>query len=89
MQEIKNWGKAVRKLRDGGNFKIFITGSSSKLLSKELSSLITGRHLSYRVFPLSFVEFLNFEKVEMKSKKDIILKEKLLQKKFDEYLEWG
>jgi len=32
---------------------------------------------------------LNFEKVEMKSKKDIILKEKLLQKKFDEYLEWG
>ena len=89
IQEIKNWEKAVKKLRDGGNFKIFITGSSSKLLSKELSSLITGRHLSYRVFPLSFVEFLNFEKVEIKSKKDIILKEKLLQKKFDEYLEWG
>lgn len=89
IQEIKNWEKAVRKLRDGGNFKIFITGSSSKLLSKELSSLITGRHLSYRVFPLSFVEFLDFKKINIKSKKDIILKEKLLQKKFSEYLEWG
>ncbi len=89
IQEIKNWEKAVRKLRDGGDFKIFITGSSSKLLSKELSSLITGRHLSYRVFPLSFVEFLNFEKVNIINKKDIVLKEKLLQKKFSEYLEWG
>lgn len=89
IQEIKNWEKAVRKLRDGGDFKIFITGSSSKLLSKELSSLITGRHLSYRVFPLSFAEFLDFEKVKTINKKDIILEEKMLQKKFSEYLEWG
>lgn len=89
VQEIKNWEKAVRKLRDGGDIKIFITGSSSKLLSKELSSLITGRHLSYRVFPLTFAEFLNFEKIGITSKKDIVLKEKTLQKKFSEYLEWG
>ncbi len=89
IQEIKNWEKAIRKLRDGGNLKIFITGSSSKLLSRELSSLITGRHLSYRVLPLSFAEFLNFEKIDIKSQKDVILKEKTLQKKFGEYLEWG
>ncbi|PIP24510.1 MAG: hypothetical protein CO140_02900 [Candidatus Moranbacteria bacterium CG_4_9_14_3_um_filter_40_7] len=89
IQEIKNWEKAVRKLRDEGSFKIFITGSSSKLLSHELSSLITGRHLSYRIFPLSFAEFLNFEGLKISAKKDIILKEKLLQKKFGEYLEWG
>jgi predicted AAA+ superfamily ATPase len=89
VQEIKNWEKAVRKLRDGGDFKIFITGSSSKLLSRELSSLITGRHLSYHIFPLSFEEFLGFEKVSIVNKKDIILKEKLLQKKFEEYLQWG
>ena len=89
IQEIKNWEKAVRKLRDGGNFKIFITGSSSKLLSRELSSLITGRHLSYRVYPLSFVEFLDFENIRIKNKKDIIIREKMLHKKFGEYLEWG
>ncbi|MDO9231119.1 MAG: ATP-binding protein [bacterium] len=89
IQEIRNWEKAVRKLRDGTDAKIFLTGSSSKLLSKELSSLITGRHLSYRIAPLSFAEFLNFEKVKIKTKKDLILKDKLLQKKFDEYLEWG
>lgn len=89
IQEIKNWEKVVRKLRDGGGFKIFITGSSSKLLSRELSSLMTGRHLSYRVFPLSFAEFLDFERVKVDTKKDVILREKLLQKKFGEYLEWG
>jgi len=89
IQEIKNWEKAIRKLRDDGNFKIFITGSSSKLLSRELATLITGRHLSYYVFPLSFAEFLDFEKVKVKSKKDIVVRDKFLQKKFDEYLEWG
>ena len=89
IQEIKNWEKAVRKLRDGGKYKIFITGSSSKLLSRELATLLTGRHLSYRVFPLSFSEFLKFEKVEIRNKRDLILKDKLLQKKFDQYLDQG
>lgn len=89
IQEMKNWEKAVRKLRDEGKYKIFITGSSSKLLSRELSSALTGRHLSYRVFPLSFSEFLKFEKIEMKSKRDLVLGEKLLEKKFDQYLERG
>jgi len=89
IQAIDQWEKALRKLRDGGNFRIFITGSSSKLLSGEMSSLITGRHLSHKVFPLSFTEFLAFKKFEVKNKKDIILKEKQLLRKFDNYLIFG
>ena len=89
IQEIANWEKAVRKLRDGESFKIFITGSSSKLLSKEVSSLITGRHKSYKVFPLTFAEFIFFKKINISSKRDIILKEKLLIKQFNEYLQIG
>lgn len=89
IQEINHWEKAVRKLRDGENFKIFITGSSSKLLSGEISSLITGRHLSYRIFPLSFSEFLDFKKIKLKGRKDVVLKEKMLHKEFLKYMEIG
>ncbi len=83
---VNHWESAVRKLRDGGNYKIFLTGSSSKLLSRELSTLLTGRHISYSVLPLSFSEFLSFKEIKVESKKDLILKEKTLLKNFDEYL---
>ncbi len=89
IQEIKHWEKAIRKLRDGENFKIFITGSSSKLLSGEISSLITGRHLSYNILPLSFLEFIRFKKIKLNSQKDIVLKEKMLRREFLKYAEIG
>lgn len=89
IQEIEQWEKALRKLRDSEDFKIFITGSSSKLLSKEISSLLTGRHLSFKVFPLSFSEFLAFKGIELGNKRDIILKEKKLLKEFDSYFSIG
>jgi predicted AAA+ superfamily ATPase len=89
VQNITSWEKAVRKLRDGGQYKIFVSGSSSKLLSSELASLLSGRHLSYQLLPLSFAEYLAFQGVAIREKKDIILKEKALLKHFGEYLEWG
>ncbi len=89
IQEINQWEKAVRKLRDGEKFKIFITGSSSKLLSGEISSLITGRHLSYNISPLSFSEFLAFRGIKICAKRDIILKEKRILRMFGEYLKIG
>ncbi|MBI4649780.1 ATP-binding protein [Candidatus Desantisbacteria bacterium] len=54
-----------------------------------MSSLLTGRHLSYRILPLSFEEFLIFKKIELKEKKDIALKDKKLLKEFDEYIKIG
>lgn len=89
IQAINQWEKAVRKLRDAEELKIFVTGSSSKLLSGEISTLLTGRHLSYRVFPLSFREFCEFRGIKMESKKDIIIQEKKLLKTFKEYMQIG
>lgn len=89
IQNIKNWENAIRKLRDVGKYKIFITGSSSKLLSREVSSLLTGRHLSYLILPLSFKEFLSFKKLTIKNKKDLILLEKKILKYFQEYKKIG
>lgn len=89
IQDIPHWERAIRKLRDGDKFKIFLTGSSSKLLSGELSTLLTGRHQSYRIFPLSFQEFIAFRGVVIAGKRDLVLKEKALLKHFDEYLSIG
>lgn len=89
IQNIENWEKMVRKLYDGTNYKIFITGSSSKLLSRELSSLITGRHISYELAPLTFGEFLSFKKIRLENNKDIFLSKIKLLKLFDKYIKFG
>lgn len=57
VQNLKNWSTLVRSLYDR-NFKIFITGSSSKLLPKEISTELRGRTLTYLLLPFSFPEFL-------------------------------
>lgn len=89
IQNIEYWEKAVRKLRDGSKYKIFITGSSSKLLSRELSSLITGRHLSYNLMPLNFREYLFFKNITVNNLKETVLQEAKIVKYFEKYLKLG
>ncbi len=65
IQEIDDWEKFVRRIYDNYNINIFITGSSSKLISKEISTSLRGRTISYEIFPLSFKEFLSFKNIEI------------------------
>jgi len=67
VQLVPGWERFVRGLYDRDkDIKFYITGSSSKLLSKEYGTSLTGRIVSNEVFPLSFQEFLAFkEKEEM------------------------
>jgi len=46
-------------------FKFFITGSNARLLSRELATHLTGRHLNVEIYPFSFREFLDFNKVSL------------------------
>lgn len=89
IQNIKNWEKAIRKLRDAGTYKIFVTGSSAKLLSRELSTLLSGRHMSYQLLPASFGEYLNFKGISIGGKKEWIVHEKKILKNFKNYLVFG
>lgn len=89
IQQINQWERVIRKFRDIEEYKIFLTGSSSKLLSGEISSLLTGRHLSYHVLPLSFKEFLVFRGIHLQTKKDVLLKEKVLLKELSVYMGSG
>lgn len=89
IQVIDGWERAIRKLRDAEAFKIYLTGSSSKLLSGEMASLLTGRHLSYELLPLSFVEYLQFKGLGRFDKKDLIVNARSLLKHFSLYLANG
>ncbi len=59
IQVIDKWEIYVRQLLDNRS-KVFITGSNASLLSRELGTRLTGRHLSYALYPFSFNEFINF-----------------------------
>jgi predicted AAA+ superfamily ATPase len=63
VQRIEGWERYVRSIYDEfkGKIKIFISGSTSKLTASKLSYLLSGRHLTTYVFPLSFREFLSFK----------------------------
>ncbi len=64
VQEVENWEKFVRRLFDQENCRVYITGSSAKLLSRDLATTLRGRTLPYRVLPLSFGEFLQFNEIK-------------------------
>lgn len=56
IQEVGKWEKWVNRLYETENAKIFITGSNARLLSSEISSLLTGRNITYNLLPFSFSE---------------------------------
>jgi predicted AAA+ superfamily ATPase len=60
IQNAPRWESFVRRLHDTQDAQIFLTGSSSHLLARELATSLRGRTVSYEVFPLSFAEFLRF-----------------------------
>lgn len=88
-QVIDNWELAIRELHDNFNSHIFITGSSSKLLSKEISTALRGRAIPLIIFPLSFKEFLKFKKEEFDINKLSTESESKLKNYFEEYLSFG
>ena len=63
IQNIKDWEKFIRRLLDKEYINIYITGSSAKALSKEISTSLRGRSIITEVFPMSFYEFLNYHKI--------------------------
>jgi predicted AAA+ superfamily ATPase len=65
IQNVDGWDKFTRRVYDSISKNIFITGSNSKLLSKEISTSLRGRALSFEIFPLSFREYLRFHEVEL------------------------
>lgn len=62
IQEVKSWEKVVNSLMTDYDVDIYVTGSNSRMMSSEISTYLTGRYIAFRIFPLSFSEYINFRK---------------------------
>ncbi|PKP54476.1 MAG: ATPase [Candidatus Altiarchaeales archaeon HGW-Altiarchaeales-3] len=90
IQNIDRWEKWVRMMQEKqAKVKIIVTGSSSKLMSSEFATVLTGRSLKLEVYPLSFKEFLYFKGMIFKTEYDILTKSNEIQMMLPEYLEYG
>jgi len=61
IQEIKDWEKAVNSFMTDFDVDLYVTGSNSRMMSSEISTYLTGRYIQFRIFPLSFKEYLTFK----------------------------
>lgn len=62
VQEIPDWEKTVNSINTDFDVDIYVTGSNSRMMSSEISTYLTGRYISFRIFTLSFEEYLTFKK---------------------------
>ena len=60
-EEIKGWEKVVNSLASDFDVDLYITGSNSRMMSSEIATYLTGRYISFRIFTLSFGEYLMFK----------------------------
>lgn len=86
---VNGWERWARTLNELQKTKIIVSGSTSQLISKELATTLTGRHLDLRVFPLGFREFLEFKKINAGDPLDLINKKIELRRAFREYSRYG
>ena len=61
VQEIEGWEKVVNSLASDFDVDLYITGSNSRMMPSEIATYLTGRYISFRIFTLSFEEYLTFK----------------------------
>jgi predicted AAA+ superfamily ATPase len=89
VQQLPDWSRVVRTLHNRRAFKILISGSNSKLLSRELSTELRGRCTEVAMMPFSFPEFLRFKKIQVTPAMIHTESRGRLLAAFEEYLSGG
>ena len=62
VQEIEGWERVVNSLASDFDVDLYVTGSNSRMMSPEIATYLTGRYISFRIFTLSFGEYLMFKR---------------------------
>ena len=88
IQEIEGWEKFVRRLYDTVTRNIFLTGSSAKMLGKEIAASLRGRNISYNLLPLSFEEYCKFQNLHVAEVYSTQAKA-VFKSQFEKYLRFG
>jgi len=88
IQEVVNWEPFVDRLMRTEKCEVYLTGSSARMLSKEIATQMRGRALSWELFPFSFREFLDYKEID--STEPFTTRKMLtIRKAFDEYRKTG
>ena len=89
IQNIPGWERFIRRLHNEGK-KVFITGSNASLLSSELGTHLTGRHIAIKLFPFSFREYVYKQNQQLLERKNLNSTQiALLKKYFSEFKQMG
>ena len=81
IQEVESWEKVVNSLMTDFDVDLYVTGSNSRMMSSEISTYLTGRYVSFRIYPLRFSEYLLF--------RDTYTKREDNKAEFARYLRYG
>jgi len=91
IQYVPGWERFVRRILDRHDVRFYLSGSSSRLLSREVATAMRGRALETRVFPFSFPEFLDQREIDAPADPALVghKKRAVLEHAFAEYLRLG
>lgn len=90
IQEIEGWERFCRRAVERENIKIFVSGSSSKIMPSEIHTELRGRSWGIEIFPFSFREYLSAKGLDINDKSLIYGARKAVVKRhFSEYMKWG
>lgn len=89
VQNVPDWPLVIRRYFDTKNVQLYLTGSSAKLLSKEIASSLRGRSLAVEVWPYSFKEYALAHKISLPEKPFGKKAQDILQKHLLNYFEIG
>ncbi len=85
IQNLENWQLFVNRLQREG-YNLVITGSNANLLSTELSTALTGRHIPIEIMPFNFKEFLRAKKISMDEYTELPQKQAETLRLIDEFI---
>ncbi len=88
IQNIDGWEKFARRLADS-KYQVFVTGSNAQMLSKDIATTLGGRFIIKEVFPFSFEEYLQLQKVELSKNWEYSPVKNTVVKAFADYFHHG
>ncbi|MFZ3385107.1 MAG: ATP-binding protein [Candidatus Methanoperedens sp.] len=89
IQNIPEWERFARGIHERKEARLVISGSSSKIMSAELATLLTGRNITFFAYPLSFKEFLEFKGIPATTQIEVLANRVRIKQALDEYMEFG
>ncbi len=88
IQTIEGWEHFARRLANQ-KYMVFITGSNAKMLSRDIATVLGARYFDEKVFPYSFLEYIEVNGVKLQKNWEYSKQRNTVQKLFIEYFHWG